>query len=470
VTVEKKSYATFSASYHGKASRDRVPANVTLELTHRCPLNCQHCYNNLPMGDEAARTAELSAEEYYRILDQLADAGSLWLLFTGGEIFARRDFLDIYTYAKRKGFIITLFTNATMISPRIADYLAEWRPFSIEITLYGRSRETYEELTRIPGSYDACLRGIRLLKERKLPLTVKTVAVTVNKHEIWEMKRFVEEDLGLPFRFDAMMSPRIDCSQSPLATRLTPDEIVELDLRDPRRLGDWQKFSARFLAPPLPGAAQSVYQCGGGLFACSIDPAGQMAICVLSQRDGYSLRDGTVADGWGKSLSGIRGREPSRVTKCTACHLRSACGMCPANAELENGDPEEPVDFLCHVAHLRAEMFGWTVPSHGDCEYCPGGEHHATLMTETAAFRQRLESSPVPAFQPVLLLPVVSSPEPAGCSGGFGEPGHLDQLSLPTAMVTDHPAVLGRTDEPRTPAVISGPATTRGGPARRGSP
>ena len=73
------------------------------------------------MGDRAARLAELSTEEHYRLLDQLADAGCLWLLFTGGEIFARRDFLDIYTYAKQKGFLITLFTNGTLITPRIAD-------------------------------------------------------------------------------------------------------------------------------------------------------------------------------------------------------------------------------------------------------------------------------------------------------------------------------------------------------------
>jgi radical SAM protein with 4Fe4S-binding SPASM domain len=392
-----------------------MPSNVTLEITHRCPLSCRHCYNNLPMGDQAARRAELSVEEYSRILDQLADAETLWLLFTGGEIFARRDFLDIYTYAKRRGFIITLFTNGTMISPRIADHLVAYRPFAIEITLYGRTRETYEALTRIPGSYDACLRGIRLLQERKLPLTVKTVAVTVNKHEIWEMGRFVEEDLGLPFRFDAMMSPRIDCSQSPLATRLAPDEIVELDLRDPRRVDDWQKFSKYFLAPPRPGTDGDVYHCGGGVSAFSVDPSGQMAICAFSQRDEYSLRTGTVAAGWAEFLKGVRERKASRVTKCTACHLKAACGMCPANAELENGDPEEPVGFLCHVAHLRAELFGWKVPPHGACEYCPGGDRHPSLTEETAALEKRLESSPGPVIRTLPLLPVLPAREAGGC-------------------------------------------------------
>src|SRR5258708_17953187 len=184
------------------------------------------------MNAREARDRELDYDEHCRLLDELADAGCLWILFTGGEIFARRDFLDIYTYAKKKGFIITLFTNGTLITEKIADYLAEWRPFSIEITLYGRTKDTYEKLTRIPGSYERCIRGIELLRERNLPLSLKTVAVTVNKHEVWDMKKFVEEDLNLPFKFDSMMNARIDCSLSPLEVRLTPEEIVDLDLKD----------------------------------------------------------------------------------------------------------------------------------------------------------------------------------------------------------------------------------------------
>jgi len=63
------------------------------------------------------------------------------------------------------------------------------------------------------------------------------------------------------------------------------------------------------------------------------------------------------------------------------------CGMCPANGELEMGDPESPVDFLCHVAHLRAHSLGLSVPLHGDCEYCAGGSHYQNLMESLAHFR-----------------------------------------------------------------------------------
>jgi hypothetical protein len=46
------------------------------------------------------------------------------------------------------------------------------------------------------------------------------------------------------------------------------------------------------------------------------------------------------------------------------------CGMCPANGELENRDAEEPVDFLCQVAHLRSKALGMPVKPHGECNYC----------------------------------------------------------------------------------------------------
>ena len=232
---------------HRKMIAAGLPLSGTIEVTRRCPLTCAHCYNNLPMGDRGAAQRELSCDEHCRLLDEIADAGCLWLLYTGGEIFARRDFIDIYSYARRRGLLITLFTNGTLITPALADRLVEERPFAIEITLYGRTRETYERLTGIPGSYDRCLRGIRLLQERGLPLSLKTVAVTINKHEVFAMQRFAEEELGLAFKFDAMMNPRLDCSRAPLGVRLTPEECVSFDVADPKRMDEWTTFGNRAL-------------------------------------------------------------------------------------------------------------------------------------------------------------------------------------------------------------------------------
>jgi len=234
--METLSYADFSQGIHQQGTRKRVPISGAIEVTRRCPLNCAHCYNNLPLNDPTAQSSELTFREHCRILDEISGAGCLWVLYTGGEIFARNDFLDIYTYAKEKGLLITLFTNGTLITEKVADYLAEWRPFSIEITLYGRTKETYERITEVKGSFNRCLRGIRLIKERGLPLKIKTMAMTLNQHEIQDMMEFVERELGLGFRFDAMINPRVECLPGPLAARLTPQQVIDLDSQYPLRM------------------------------------------------------------------------------------------------------------------------------------------------------------------------------------------------------------------------------------------
>ncbi|HEY7353293.1 MAG TPA: radical SAM protein [Terriglobales bacterium] len=414
--MNSASYSEFSVSLHRHFATQRVPLEASLEVTRRCPLECQHCYNNLEMGDLAARNRELSKEEYFAVLDELSQMGVIWLLFTGGEIFARKDFLEIYSYANRKGFLITLFTNGILINEKIADFLREFPPFAVEITLYGRTRETYEKLTKLPGSYDRCMRGIRLLVERGLPLKLKTVATSINRHEVFSMKAFAEQELGVEFRFDSLINPRIDCSAAPLAVRLTPEEVVALEMRLPAIATEHRQAVAREQASPTP-PSKTLYSCGGGVRAFAVDPYGYMSICVLSHRATYDIRTGSVRQGWEEFLLKVRQRESRQLSKCTNCRIRSVCSMCPANGELENGDPESPVEFLCEVAHLRAILFGCEIPEHGACEFCAGGTRHSSLL-ESARRIKSLEVDPETWITPDQLLPVLNnSPANPGCGG-----------------------------------------------------
>src|ERR1700747_554000 len=330
--MEQLSYGAFSANLHQRQPGERVPLQVSIEVTRRCPLECLHCYNNLPMGDMDAKRRELTKEEHFRVLDELVEMGCFWILYTGGEIFARKDFLEIYTYAKKKGFLITLFTNGTIINEPIADYLKEWPPFAIEITLYGRTRETYEALPAVPGSYDRCLRGIRLLKERGLPLKLKTVATSINKHEVMAMRRFAEQELGVEFKMDGQINPRIDSSQSPLAVRLTPEEVVALDMAMPQAASEYRRLARHDQEnPPNLTQIDTVYYCWGGMNGFAINAHGEMGICVISQRETFSVRELGVQRVWDGALKDLRTRKRTRITKCIECRIQSLCGMCPAN-------------------------------------------------------------------------------------------------------------------------------------------
>jgi radical SAM protein with 4Fe4S-binding SPASM domain len=386
-------YSSWSLGVKKRVGGRRVPLAGTLELTRRCNHRCRHCYNNLPAGDAAAEAQELGTSEVRRILDEMAASGCVWLLFTGGEIFLRPDFLEIYIYAKEKGFLITLFTNGTLITPQLADELERRRPFAIEITLYGATPETYERVTGVPGSFGRCLQGIRYLRDRGLPLKLKSMVLTLNRREVWDMKRLAEEELGLSFRFDAMLNPRCDCSQSPLAVRLSPEEVVALDLMDPERINALRKFAGRFSQTRTIGQqSDRLYVCGGGAYSFAVDPYGCLRMCVLSPEEGFDLRRGSFQAGWDQFLSRERDRKIDRKSKCVRCALRLLCGMCPANGALECGDPQQPVDFLCRVAHLRAHALGWDVAPHGECEYCKKKLKTSAALEERPAESQDLRS------------------------------------------------------------------------------
>jgi len=328
----------------------RHPLGVTFEVTERCNHSCVHCYINQPAGDRRAKAQELTFPQIQSILDQLVEAETLWLLFTGGEGFVRPDFLDIYTYAKRKGVLVSLFTNGTMLTPAIADYLAEWRPYSIEITLYGYTQETYERVTGLPWSHGRCMRAIYLLLERGLPLSLKSVVLTQNYHEVEAMKSFAKR-LGVNYRYDSTIWPRLD-EERPLTFRLSPSEIVKLDVNDDERCEAWVEFFRKFGG--IPARAEYLYTCGAGVHSCHIDSYGRLTLCMLAREPSYDLQSGCFRDGWEDFLGALRRRKRQRETKCVACELRGLCDQCPGWAQLVHGDNESPVDFLCQVGHLRA--------------------------------------------------------------------------------------------------------------------
>jgi len=90
--------------------------------------------------------------------------------------------------------------------------------------------------------------------------------------------------------------------------------------------------------------------------------------------------------------------------------------MCPGNGEMEYGDRESPVEFLCHVAHLRAAVIGVEVPAHGECEFCAGGTQHEAVADSA----QRIVSKDIDVDSwtgPQQILPILNnaSVAAAGC-------------------------------------------------------
>ena len=92
--------------------------------------------------------------------------------------------------------LVTVFTNGTMVTDEIIEAFTELPPFEVEISLYGATAGTYESVTRVPGSYEKCLRGIRGLLDNGIRVNLKTMLMTVNRHEFAAMEN-IAKDFGV---------------------------------------------------------------------------------------------------------------------------------------------------------------------------------------------------------------------------------------------------------------------------------
>lgn len=334
----------------------RFPLGGTIEVTERCNLHCVHCYINQPAGDREIQKCELTTEQWCGILDQIAEEGCFSLLLTGGEPFLRPDFLEIYDHVKRKGFLISLFTNGTLITPEIADHLREWHPYVVEITLYGATAETYERVTGVPGSFERCMRGVELLYDRGVPMRLKTMLLTLNCHEFEAIRGYVQ-GLGLGFRYDGILRPREDGAKRPEEYRLTPRQVVDFELQDPRSVPEWQRLIDLYGGPDQ--LQDTLYVCGGGVHGFHVGANGELTLCMSSRQPSYSLLQGDFHTGWHHFLKEVRAQKITKSYPCRLCEFGALCGYCPEFARLENGDPESVVEYKCEIAHLRAEhVFG----------------------------------------------------------------------------------------------------------------
>jgi radical SAM protein with 4Fe4S-binding SPASM domain len=324
------------------------PLAGSLELTLDCNLWCRHCYIRYP----GAVDGEMTTAQVLAVLDKLADRGVLSLLLTGGEIFARPDFREIYLYAKRKGFLLTLFTNATLVDEALCDLLYEWPPRRIEITVYGHTEASYERVTGVKGSFANFRRGIDLLLSRKLPAYLKMMVLRSNIADLADVRAWAAQ-LGLPFRCDGVVNPRLDGHRGPLRERLDPEDVVRVQGTGPEEREEFTRLRDLARSSRHDGR---LFRCGAGIRTFHVDPRGQMHPCMMWRSTPYEFLREASAAGWEEHVGRLRESRVAEGTGCTSCANSLACGNCGATSLLETGSAGKNVDYYCDIGRAREKL------------------------------------------------------------------------------------------------------------------
>jgi len=343
----EQTLSTLRKRLFANARQERTPASCTFELTPTCNLRCHFCYVAL----DPYKGPYLSTEQVCRVLDVIERAGVLFLTLTGGEIFTRRDFPEIYRYAKAKGFLVTLYSNATMVTERIADVLRADPPFSIEVSIYGADAEHYEGTTGIAGSFARFERGMDLLQTVDAPLCMKTPISRITEHHIPALVSWTRAR-GLPWRFDLTIDARHDGGQEPVVYRIEPRRNRELysDIRELHGV-------SRDFAPPLPECAdtegsnaEELYTCGAGRTGFFVDGLGNVSHCIVDRVPSFPILEMPWEEIWDRIGGWVTQPLPDEAP-CHGCGLRHTCGNCPARSRMHTGSPYLKDPYFCDINH-----------------------------------------------------------------------------------------------------------------------
>jgi MoaA/NifB/PqqE/SkfB family radical SAM enzyme len=328
------------------ASRAHVPLSVLFEVTHRCNLGCQHCYlTKGPVGRPKPTREELSLEEMRRVLDELAEAGTLFLTLSGGEVFMRRDFLLILAHARSRGFSVTVFTTGTLLTPETATELAALHPLSVEVSIYSGRPEVHDRVTRIPGSHRRSLRALRMLKERGVIILIKSPLMSLNSGEYHGIVELAEE-LGAGYGFDPMLVPMRDGSRAPLDLGLDRDGLRDY-FSDP-------VLAKEFFQPVkcLPQPGEEI--CGTGRRTCMISPYGDVFPCGVHPIPAGNLREKSFHEIWtGSPL--LKDLRTKTVDDLRGGAKATPGFRCSALALIEQGDFLGPFRRGEALAEIQAE-------------------------------------------------------------------------------------------------------------------
>jgi MoaA/NifB/PqqE/SkfB family radical SAM enzyme len=318
--LDKPSAPTLTTGQHAQevdfgavnlwAFKNHIPISGHFELTGRCNLRCRHCYCVFNKKKDS-----LTTEKIFEILDNLKESGTFGLVLTGGELFCRKDILDILKYLSEKKFVVRINSNGTLINKTVVKEMEGFSNiYRIHISLYSSEPDVHDWITNVPGSYHKTLKALHLLKEAGIDLRINCSIMKSNFNTYKQIKYEIGDRMGIPVHYDSVIFPKDDGGTENLEEHL-----------DDEQLNAFLRFKSDH--EPQNKSPYKPKLCKAGFSFFSICEDGRLFPCLKMKRlyrnPLGNLSSDSFDDIWqgSKSIQKIRDSLNKKLRECDVCDL-----------------------------------------------------------------------------------------------------------------------------------------------------
>lgn len=325
------------------ADKNNNIINVTIEVLTKCNWKCQHCY--LP-----SHTSEgISTPKMFSLLKELRELGCFEIVFTGGEIFQRKDMIDIIKKARSLYFNIILFTNVSLLNEEKIKEISSLYISRISCTIFSLDEKIHDSITGIQGSLKRAMKNIMLIKKYNIPLEIKTILMKSNYNSYKDLKQFCDEN-GFIYKTDCNVFCKNDGNNEPYKFFLSDRQLKQI-IEDTDKIIGYKSRERIKDEHMCPSIKHSIY----------IDSKGDIFPCNrLFIKLGNIYKD-KIKYVWmnNEELKRIKEIKWKDLNYCIDCEKNNYCVRCPGITLLDEGDIFSKSKIACKIAEIRKEKYSY---------------------------------------------------------------------------------------------------------------
>lgn len=319
-----------------------VFVSAVLELTSKCNFHCVHCYQKISIADK-------SFNETKTLIDKLFELGVIFIVLTGGEAVLSKHFEETYLYLKKKGFLITLYSNGSNLS-KYFSLLNNFKPLNISVSIYGLTEEKYQLFTGVKHQLEKIKNTLQFLVRNNINFELKTIVSKLNFLEVISEQY---DDFASEYDTKMFYSYSIFATKlggiTPFDYSINEDEVVLfLDWQAKKGLHQYD-YNLIIEKSPAP------FLCTAGISSLHINCNYQISTCL---KDSKYLFDYNLPTKILSSELKSRGRKIKMLAiqmNCSICRKNFRCEWCPIDFQYNNSVFYKT--FRCNIQEKLIEKF-----------------------------------------------------------------------------------------------------------------